>query len=174
MLKNNISEYGLIAKIFHWVTFLLLLAQIPFGFYLSSLEFSTARIDFENYHNIFGVIIFYFVLLRLIWKFFNKTPKTWTSKRWQFYVSKLVHFFMYLFIFAISLSGILKKFYIEEEVDMLFFKLSSSNTNFKLSDFYSELHEISTIILILLFIIHVLAVVYHYMFTNNKVLKKII
>ena len=42
---NSQSEYGLLAKLFHWVTFIVLIAQVPFGFYLVGLEFSDERID---------------------------------------------------------------------------------------------------------------------------------
>ena len=77
MIKNNTTKYGLIAKIFHWTTFLFLIVQIPFGFYLSGLEFSMQKADFENYHSLSGVLIFYVILARLIWKLLNPSPKSW-------------------------------------------------------------------------------------------------
>ena len=45
---NSKSEYGLLAKLFHWITFIVLIAQVPFGFYLVGLEFSDERIELEN------------------------------------------------------------------------------------------------------------------------------
>jgi cytochrome b561 len=66
MLKNNTSRYGLIAKLFHWVTFIFLIVQIPFGVYISNLEFSSTKITLENYHILSGVIIFYIILARII------------------------------------------------------------------------------------------------------------
>ena len=113
MLRNNITEYGLIAKIFHWATFLFLIIQIPFGFYISDLEFSVERMNFENYHNIGGIIIFYVVLARLIWKFLNPTPKNNSTVAWQVLLAKLNHFLLYLFVIVIVVSGVLKKFFIE-------------------------------------------------------------
>ena len=47
---NSHNEYGLLAKLFHWVTFIVLIAQVPFGFYLVGLEFSDERIELENIH----------------------------------------------------------------------------------------------------------------------------
>ena len=49
---NSKSEYGLLAKLFHWLTFIVLIAQIPFGFYLVGLEFSDERIELENIHTV--------------------------------------------------------------------------------------------------------------------------
>ena len=76
-ISNNLNGYGLLAKLFHWVTFIALIIQVPFGFYLVGLEFSDRRIDLENIHILLGISIFYFVLLRLIWKLINPKPKPW-------------------------------------------------------------------------------------------------
>ena len=51
---NSQNEYGLLAKLFHWVTFIVLIAQVPFGFYLVGLEFSDERIELENIHILVG------------------------------------------------------------------------------------------------------------------------
>ena len=61
---NSNKEYGLLGKLFHWITFLTLLLQIPFGFYLVGLEFSSERIELENIHILVGITIFYFTLFR--------------------------------------------------------------------------------------------------------------
>ena len=41
---NSLNEYGLLAKLFHWITFLVLILQIPFGFYLVGLEIKYFKI----------------------------------------------------------------------------------------------------------------------------------
>ena len=74
-LLNSKIQYGLLAKLFHWITFIALIIQVPFGFYLVGLEFSDRRIDLENIHILVGISIFYITLFRLIWKFFNPSPK---------------------------------------------------------------------------------------------------
>ena len=80
-LYNSLYKYGLLSKLFHWVTFILLIIQIPLGLYLVKLDFSEERISLEELHIILGIIIFYFTLLRLIWKF--KDPKK-SPKRGKF------------------------------------------------------------------------------------------
>ena len=60
---NSSEKYGLVAKLFHWITFVVLVAQVPFGFYLVGLEFSDRRIDLENIHILIGISVFYFVLI---------------------------------------------------------------------------------------------------------------
>ena len=48
---NSKIQYGLLAKLFHWITFTALIIQVPFGFYLVGLEFSDRRINLENIHS---------------------------------------------------------------------------------------------------------------------------
>jgi len=64
-LLNNKSKYGLLSKLFHWLTAAGLVVQIPLGFYLVDLDFDQTRVDIENYHILFGLIIFYATLIRL-------------------------------------------------------------------------------------------------------------
>ena len=109
---NSNLKYGLLAKLFHWVTFLILIAQIPFGFYLVGLEFSDERIELENIHILVGITIFYITLFRLIWKFMNKSPtSTINAFKGQALIAKLNHSLLYLSILMITTSGILKKLY---------------------------------------------------------------
>ena len=46
-LTNNLTEYGSISKIFHWLSAAALLIQIPLGFYLVDLDFSEKRLTIE-------------------------------------------------------------------------------------------------------------------------------
>ena len=62
-ILNNNLEYGLLSKLFHWLTAAGLIIQIPLGFYLVDLDFDQFRIDIENYHILFGLLIFYMTYL---------------------------------------------------------------------------------------------------------------
>ena len=93
---NSFGKYGLLAKLFHWITFIILILQIPFGFYLVGLEFSDRRIDLENIHIIIGITVFYITLFRLIWKFFNLSPNDEKSFfKGQILIAKVNHFLLY-------------------------------------------------------------------------------
>ena len=58
-VKNTLTEYGLISKLLHWISAILLLLQIPLGFYLVDLDFGAERINIENIHVLIGLSIFY-------------------------------------------------------------------------------------------------------------------
>ena len=172
---NSQNEYGLLAKLFHWVTFIVLIAQVPFGFYLVGLEFSDRRIDLENIHILVGISIFYITLFRLIWKFLNPSPKEWKSHfKGQAFVASANHFLLYLTIFTITLSGILKKLYMGEALNFIFFKYGFQKDNFVLADTYYQVHIYANYLLLALVSLHIGAVIVHHFIFKDKILKKIL
>jgi len=171
---NSYSKYGLLAKLFHWVTFIALLAQVPFGFYLVELEFSDQRIELENIHIIVGIIVFYLTLFRLIWKFFNPSPTESKSFfKGQILIGKFNHLLLYLSIFAITISGMLKKLYMGETLNFFFFKYGFEKDDFLLADVFYEVHIYANYLLLVLITLHILAVVVHHFIFKDKILNKI-
>ena len=171
---NSYSKYGLLAKLFHWVTFIVLLAQVPFGFYLVGLEFSDQRIELENIHILVGITIFYITLFRLIWKLFNPSPTESKSFfKGQILIGKVNHLLLYLSIFAITISGMLKKLYMGETLNFLFFKYGFEKDNFLLADAFYEVHIYANYLLLVLVTLHILAVVVHHFVFKDKILNKI-
>jgi len=176
MQINNTSEkYGLLAKLFHWFTFIALIIQIPFGFYLVGLEFSDRRIDLENIHILIGITIFYFVLLRLVWKLFNPSLKTEHNFfKGQNLIAKTNHFLLYVGIFAITISGVLKKLYMGEKLNFFIFQYAFKESNFQLADSFYIVHIYANYLLITLVSLHILATVTHHVFFKDKILKKML
>ena len=171
---NSHKEYGLLAKLFHWITFIVLIVQIPFGFYLVGLEFSDRRIDLENIHILIGITIFYITLFRLIWKFFNPSAADGNSFfKGQIFISKANHFLLYLCIFTITISGVLKKLYMGERLNFLFFKYGFNRDNFTLADTFYEVHIYANYLLIALVTLHIFAVIIHHVVFKDKILNKI-
>tara|TARA_B100001093_G_C26334295_1_gene803207 strand:+ start:55 stop:588 length:534 start_codon:yes stop_codon:yes gene_type:complete len=175
IFRNSSSEYGLVSKLLHWITFILLIGQVPIGFYLVELEFSEQRINLENIHILIGISIFYFVLIRLIWKLFNPSPKTkYEFFKGQFLIAKTNHLLLYICIFAITISGILKKLYMGEKLNFFIFQYAFKNSNFQLADSFYLVHIYANYLLIGLVSIHILAVITHHFIFKDKIIKKML
>ena len=54
-LKNTLTEYGAISRIFHWLSATVLIIQIPLGMYLVDMDFSEKRLTIENIHVAVGI-----------------------------------------------------------------------------------------------------------------------
>ena len=174
-ILNSLEKYGLVAKLFHWITFIALMTQIPFGFYLVGLEFSDKRIDLENIHILIGISVFYFVLIRLIWKLFNPSPKSGHNFfKGQALIAKANHFLLYLSIFSITISGVLKKLYMGEKLNFFIFQYGFKDSNFQLADSFYTLHIYANYLLIALVSLHILATVAHHVIFKDKILKNML
>ena len=172
---NSSKKYGLLAKLFHWITLLVLMAQVPFGFYLVGLEFSDRRIDLENIHILIGISVFYFVLIRLVWKILNPIPKSEHNFfKGQTLIAKANHFLLYVSIFLITISGVLKKLYMGERLNFFIFQYAFKDSNFQLADNFYTLHIYANYLLIALVSLHILATVAHHVFFKDKILKKML
>ena len=173
-LKNNLTEYGLISKIFHWLSAAVLFAQIPLGFYLVGLDFSEKRFFIENVHVTIGLSIFYLTILRLIYKLFNPTPALGNSIFiGQRLIAKLNHILLYLSILVITISGALKKLFNGEILDLFFFDLEIKD-NFDLAELFYEIHIYGNYTLIALILLHISAVIIHKILFKENLLRRIL
>ena len=173
-VKNTVTEYGLISKLLHWVSAILLLVQIPLGFYLVDLDFGLERINIESIHIIIGLSIFYLVILRLLTKIINPTPKLNPSIfKGQKFLAKLNHILLYVTILSITISGILKKLFNGETL-VIFFKEFRIQDNFELAEVFYDIHVFSNYFIIALIATHILAVIVHKFFFNDNLIKKIL
>ena len=173
-LTNSLTEYGLISKVLHWLSAILLLVQIPLGFYLVDLDFGEQRINIENIHVIIGLSIFYIVILRLVNKILNPTPKLNPSIfKGQVFLAKMNHILLYLAILSITVSGILKKLFNGETL-IIFFKEIQIKDNFELADQFYNIHILSNYTILVLTVIHLMAVIVHRLFFKDNLLKKML
>jgi cytochrome b561 len=171
-VKNTLTEYGLISKLLHWISAILLFIQIPLGFYLVDLDFGPERLTVEDIHVTIGLSIFYLVILRLLYKIFNPTPRLEPSIfKGQKFLAKLNHVMLYVTILSVTISGILKKLFNGETLTIIFKKIKIQD-NFELGELFYDIHVISNYVLIVLIIIHILAVITHKFFFNDNLLKR--
>ena len=173
-MKNTLTEYGLISKLLHWLSAILLIGQIPLGFYLVGLDFGPERLNIENIHVTVGLSLFYLVILRLLYKIFNPTPKLEPSIfKGQKFLAKLNHILLYVTILSITISGIFKKLFNGETISIIFKKIKIQD-NFELGELFYDIHVFSNYLMIALIIIHLMAVITHKLFFGDNLLKRIL
>ena len=150
------------------------MVQIPLGFYLVDLDFGEERINVENIHVILGLTIFYIVIIRLVNKILNPTPKLDPSIfKGQVFLAKMNHILLYLAILSITISGILKKLFNGESL-VIFFKEIQIKENFELADQFYNIHIFSNYVILFLIAIHLIAVIVHRLFFKDNLLKKML
>ena len=173
-LTNNLTEYGYISKIFHWLSAAVLIIQIPLGFYLVDLDFGEKRLTIESIHVTLGLSIFYLTLFRLIYKLFNPTPSLGNNIfPGQKLVAKLNHILLYASLLTITISGALKKLFNGEVLDIFLLDIEIKD-NFELAELFYDIHIISNYTLIALISLHIFAVIIHKVVFKENLLKRIL
>ena len=173
-LTNNLTEYGYISKIFHWLSAAVLIIQIPLGFYLVDLDFGEKRLTIESIHVILGLSIFYLTLFRLIYKLLNPTPSLGNNIfPGQKLVAKLNHILLYASLLTITISGALKKLFNGEVLDIFLLDIEIKD-NFELAELFYDIHIISNYTLIALISLHIFAVIIHKVVFKENLLKRIL
>ena len=112
--------------------------------------------------------------MRLLNNILNPTPKLNTNSfTGQKFIARLNHILLYISILTITVSGILKKLFNGEKLN-LFFKEITLKDNFELSEQFYDVHVLANYILIGLIVLHISAVIIHKIFFRENILKRIL
>jgi cytochrome b561 len=68
------TRYSLPAIALHWLLAVGLIGLLAFGWYMTGLPFSPARLKYYNWHKWAGVTILVLSLLRLVWRLTHRPP----------------------------------------------------------------------------------------------------
>ena len=175
MLKNTENSYGIVAKGFHWLLFLMLTFSIAAGNYLASMPKGTEKLQVAGMHKSFGLVILALVLMRLAWRLTNVRPKDLEAlPAVQNLMAHAMHWVLYVLMFAQPLSGILMSqaagypvsFFGLFELPVLLDKEPS------LAQFFRGAHGTVWILLVLAVIGHAGAALHHQFIKKDNVLKR--
>lgn len=106
MLKSHAFRWGSLAKTFHWLILLLILAQAVIGLTMVNLPKRPSVFAIYNLHKSIGLTILALALLRLAWRIVDRRPlPTPGMPSWQRRAAHATHVLLYMLIFAVPLSG---------------------------------------------------------------------
>jgi cytochrome b561 len=99
--------YGTVARILHWLTFVLVSVTIPVGLLMTSeLQDRSVQNALFIFHKGIGPIIFIVVTFRILWRMVHGSPALpATLPKLQRIVSKIVHFGLYAGLLSMAVSG---------------------------------------------------------------------
>src|SRR6478736_7865420 len=105
MTRSDIQGYGIVAKILHWLIFLLLAAQYAIGSIMPHIGRKTVNEGWVSWHFSVGAAILFFIVLRLAWRLLHPVPLLPTMAPWERPVSRLTHWALYILVLPITLWG---------------------------------------------------------------------
>lgn len=169
-LKNSSTEWGSLARFFHWAMALMFVVQYLAGEYDDAFGGS-------RFHVSFGLSLVGLILLRLIWRLANPVPTPIAgSKPWERTAARAVHYTWYMLMFALPLSGMVWRQASGKPLAFWgWFKLPVWIDKDKaLAHNAHEVHEwLGTIALILL-ALHIAAALKHHYIDRDATLKRML
>ena len=175
MLKNTANTYGVVAKTFHWVLFLMLSFSIVAGNFLADMPKGAEKLQAAGMHKSFGAVLLMLILARFLWRLINENPElpAGTSSA-QAMMAKGMHWLLYVLMFAQPLSGILMSQAAGFPVS--FFGLFEFPVFMEkapeMAKFFRGMHGTVWIILVLAVVGHVAAALHHHFIKKDDVLKQ--
>lgn len=176
-LKNSHDNYGSVAKFFHWTIAITIYAMLAIGFIMGNISNDAIAGNLYFYHKATGITILGIMVLRFIWRQLNTRPQLpETVAKWQRVASSMVHYGLYLLLFAMPLSGwIMSSAHgTPPSVFGLFNMPPIVATSKSVTKTFASVHEILAFALITLIVIHVGAALKHYFMDKDNVLQRML
>ena len=129
-VTNTRNSWGSLSRFFHWGTLLLILVQIPLGFwmvevyevYAETYGDDTWVMRTSRMHHTLGFLVLLTVVLRLGWRISNPTPGLPESlSNYQRWLARGTHLILYALLIIYPLSGWASLSAYEGEFPIFFF-----------------------------------------------------
>ena len=104
-LDETRGTYGVAARIFHWLIFLLLAAQYAVGSIMPHIGRKTLDEGWVSWHLSVGAAILFVILLRLAWRLTHPVPLPRELAPLEQKLATFTHLMLYTLVFAMTLLG---------------------------------------------------------------------
>ena len=176
-IRNSADAWGAVARGFHWVIAALILAQFVVGSVAEEMKLTPAKLDLFVWHKSIGVTILALAVLRLLWRLANPPPAMPAgTPRWEQRLAALGHWALYALIFVVPISGWLvsdasrvpfKAYFVLPMPDLI-------ETSRSLQEAAEEVHEVLTMTLLVVVIVHITAALRHHFLLHDDVLRRML
>ena len=175
-LKNTTKEWGGLAKVFHWLTVVVLIAAwVAVALHEGAEKDSPDYIKYILLHKSLGLSLLAVVLARLLWRLSNVTPSPIKMPALQRQAAYFVHGMLYVLILAMPISGVIMSQLAGKPVSWfgLFDVPQFMEVNKEMAKDVKALHEdVFFPVLMLLILGHIGAALFHQFVLKDGLLKR--
>jgi cytochrome b561 len=176
--KNTAQRWGTPSRLFHWVIVALIITQFVLASIAEDLPLGMAKLATLARHKSVGITILALALLRLLWRLYNRNspPLPSNLKPYQRWLGHLVHYGLYLLLFAMPLSGWMMSSAKNYPVSWfgVFTLPNLVQPDEGLFELLKSTHEVLAGALLAFATLHVLAALYHHFMKKDDVLRRML
>jgi cytochrome b561 len=171
-IRGNDRRYGAVAQAFHWITVVLVLwAWLIAGTWGRGGQSSPIL----ALHETLGLTVFCLVLLRLVWRFFDRRPADPPMPGFMALASKLVHGLLYALLVGIAASAIVGSWLEGHSVTVYGIGVGPFLTTSRSAGHQVlEIHQLLGTTIIWLAALHAAAAIFHHVVLRDRVLRQML
>ncbi|MGB5629650.1 MAG: cytochrome b [Woeseiaceae bacterium] len=174
-LRNTTTEWGSLAKALHWLAAIALFALIYLGLEQAGMERGDEKSRIRFIHASIATGLLLLMTIRIVWRFMNEVPAhPDSSSRLQRVISDVVHWGLYLAVFAQLLAGAFISGTGGRGLPFFgFFSIPLPIAeNEDAHEFWEEVHEFMWKPIAVLIVLHILGALYNHFVAKNDVLRR--
>lgn len=175
--KNSVQRYHNFAIFLHWLVAVGVFVMIWLGWTMTDIPKGTPeRAFWFNLHKSIGVTLGILVLIRLWWRFTHKAPPLPASMpAWELRAAKVSHALLYACLVIMPLAGFLASNFTKYGVKYFGIQVGPFFAeNQPLRDALQEVHEITSWVLVLVILVHILAALKHLVLDRDRVFHRML
>lgn len=171
IIKN--FQYDIVSKVFHWLTFLLLVAQFTLAWIMPEVHGFNPPTSLMLWHVAVGTSLLLVCLLRIIWLLF-RPPVPYSYQPFMLYcLSKTTHFLLYLLLLIVPLTGLLNSSARNWSIKLVnIIPLPQIAHHGDLGWKIGESHIFLAYLILILIILHILGALYHQFFIKDNLIRR--
>jgi cytochrome b561 len=171
-LHSTPSHHGASAKIFHWLTVMLVLAAYVLSKGDGYSLYSAGTDGVRRLHETAGLLVFSVVVLRLMWRLFDAARAKQPMPRWMAAAATLVRVTLYALLISIPGTAALGTWLEGIPVTLVGFDVALQITQaHRLGQLVMGIHTILGNLILWIAGLHAAAALFHHFYLRDEVLK---
>ncbi len=191
------TRYTKIAVILHWLIAIGIFSMFLLGWFMTDLPKEapkqsafdmfnwgiytwhtgveiSPRSFYFNLHKSIGITIAALILVRILWRVTHKPPALLASyKAWERKTATGAHHLLYMLMILLPASGLIMSSYGKYGVKWFGVPFISGVDNKPMREFYTQVHVIIGIILLVILAVHILGALKHKFIDKDETMKRI-
>lgn len=174
LMRDTATGYGLVSRLFHWVTALVIFGLFGLGVWMVGLGYYDPYYHTApHWHKSVGMLLAFALVARVLWRAVSVRPSDDDLPPLERVGARLAHGSFYLLLFAIVVSGYLMSTADGRPILVFdWFAIPSPGTNPGLESTAGTVHVWLSYVVIGLAVVHTLAALKHHFLDRKPTLKR--
>ena len=178
MIRSTPSNWGSIARAFHWVLGIAIMGMIAYGWWMNHIPPRADRLFYRSIHADIGYVVLLLTVVRLIWRGVDPRPASpKDTPRWQRIVAQLNHWLLYGCTILVAMLGWAHSGAHTPNYASFFglFNIPQFTSPDKAAaNAYENRHILFAYVLLALIVLHVAAALWHHFIKRDQVALRMI